>query len=59
MGQILLYAAQDEVPDRNHILDHEDSVSKSEIQVRKPSLHKGERLTGKYKNYGKPYIILY
>lgn len=53
-----LYAAQDEVSHRNRILDHQDSVSKSEIQVKKPSLHKGEGLTGKYKNCGKPEIIL-
>ena len=53
-GSNSLYAAQDEVPDRYHILDHQDSVSKSEIQVKKPSLHEWEGLTGKYKNYGKP-----
>ena len=50
--------AQDEVPDGNHMLDHQKSVSESEIQVKKESFHTGERFTSKCKNYRKIYIVL-
>lgn len=45
---MLLYVVQDEITDENHMLEHQDSMSISEIQVKKQT-HKKERLSSKYK----------
>ena len=54
----ILYVAQGEVPDGNGMPVHQGSVSKSETQVKKPSFHKGERLSSKCKSCKKLYIAL-
>lgn len=46
---MLLCVVQDEVTDENHMLQHQDSISKSEIQGKKQRTHKRERLSSKYK----------
>lgn len=46
---MLLCVVQDEVTDENQMLQHQDSISKSEIQVKKQRTHKRERLSSKYK----------
>lgn len=45
------YVAEDEVPDETHILEHQDLVSRSEIEVKKQISQEGEKLTSKYKNH--------
>lgn len=39
------------MPDENRMLEHQDSMSESEIQMKKQRTHKMESLTSKYKNY--------
>lgn len=41
--------AHDKEPDENLTLGHQDSMSKSEMQVKEQSTLKGQRITSKYK----------
>ena len=46
-----LYVAQDNMTDDNPVLEHQESMSKTQLQVEEQKTAKGERLTSKYSNY--------
>lgn len=46
-----LYVAHDNLTDENSVLEHQESMSKIQLQVKEQKIAKGERLTSKYSNY--------
>lgn len=46
-----LYVAHVKVLDENPMLEHQDSMSKTQLQVKKQRISKGEILSSKYNYY--------
>lgn len=46
-----LYVAHNEVPNERLIVEHQESMSKTKLQVKKQETSTEQPLTSKYKNY--------
>lgn len=46
-----LYVAHVKAPDENPMLEHRDSMSKTQMQIKKQRISKGEILNSKYNYY--------